>query len=110
MTVANFNPENLKDETLVSIARGDFFPEAKVVSDMADEILRLRRMCRGDSRRAQQVRRLRWAVENALVKVENLFERVSAPVMETGSIGLMLERLVDDVQDLERRVGELKEE
>ena len=107
---ANFNPDDLRDEQLVSIARGDFYPEAKTVSDMADEILRLRRWMRGDSRRSQQVRRLRWAVENALVKVEHLLERVSAPVLETGSIGAMLERLVEDVQELESRVAALPQE
>lgn len=108
--MANFNPDSLRDESLVSISRGDFYPDAKSVSEMADEVLRLRRMLRGDSRRAQQVRRLRWAMENAIVKVENLFERITAPVAETHSIGLLLERLVSDIQELERRVAEIPKE
>lgn len=70
---------DLNDNRLAAIARGDEVANAAELEDMAAELLRLRRHARGDSRRSVQVRRLRWAVENLIVKTERLLERTTAP-------------------------------
>ena len=39
---------------------------------LADEVIRNRRAMRKDSRRAEQVKKCRWVMENALAKIEAL--------------------------------------
>lgn len=105
--MAEFNSENMGDGRLARIARGEEFPNAATIGDMADEILRLRRFMRADTRRAQQIRRLRWAAENIIVKVESLAERL--PVREELVPAMtQLDSLADDVKTLSMRVSALE--
>lgn len=64
------------DEDLAAIVRGDAVPAPATVKDICEELLRLRRCARGDSRRADQIRRLRWQAETLTVKAEELTRRV----------------------------------
>lgn len=70
---------DLNDNRLAAIARGDEPTIPTEVEDMAAELLRLRRHARTDSRRSVQIRRLRWAVENLIVKTERLMDKTAPP-------------------------------
>lgn len=59
------------DEQLVEIARRGG-ATAAMVGDIAVELLAARKRSRADSRRAEQIRKLRWAAENTLAKIESL--------------------------------------
>lgn len=59
------------DDELNALAREG--PE--VVRDIAFELVRARRTLRQDSRRAEQLRKLRWSIESVHAKVEKLAER-----------------------------------
>lgn len=64
------------DDRLTDIARDGFNAEAAPTQDevkaMASELLHRRRQKRQEHRRADELRRMRWALENLLVKVEAL--------------------------------------
>lgn len=68
------------DEELADISRdgtlailgGDSEYHRSGLKDIAAELLRLRRVIRGDSRRAEQLKKLRWAVEVTLTKIEHV--------------------------------------
>lgn len=64
------------------------------IADLLDELLRYRRASRGDSRRAEQHRRMRWQLENLTEKVEELHERIAAqaPAIETETVDHVIER------------------
>lgn len=61
--------ERCSDSELLALARD---PNPRVRSAAA-ELVALRRMRRLDSRRAEQIKRMRWAVENAIAKIETFF-------------------------------------
>jgi hypothetical protein len=73
------------DEQLIEIARGaplpNTTPTLNLIQSIAAELLHHRRRARADSRRAEQVKKLRWSVENTLTKVEHL-SRVDAQLAE----------------------------
>lgn len=101
----------LNDARLAAIARGDDVATAVDIQDMAAELLRSRKLGRGDSRRSLQVRRLRWSVENLIVKVEMWFE--SAPANNEQLLGALakvcdrLRELHEDVKSLPLELEEL---
>jgi hypothetical protein len=64
------------DDQLTSIANGTRIPNThdgeKLVESMAVELIQTRRRNRADNRRAEQIKKLRWAAENTLSKIESL--------------------------------------
>ena len=98
---------DLNDNRLAQLARGDEAASAQDVSDIAAELLRLRRFHRGDSRRALQVRRMRWAVENMIIKVEHWFDAVGAVKPPTDSLLAALARVGDNLLELQKLVQSL---
>lgn len=68
--------EKLTDEQLIVAIRTNIFPPGVTVADVCDELLRMRRASRQDSREAHQLRRLRWVVENQVMKTEALLDHV----------------------------------
>lgn len=64
----------MTDDQLIAIVRGDTNNEASwtLVCSMAEQLLKHRRRARGDTRRAEQFRKLRWAVEHVTTKMEEL--------------------------------------
>lgn len=64
------------DEQLIATIRSGELADGVSLADLADELLHLRRAMRGDSRQAHQLRRLRWTVENQVMKTEALLEQV----------------------------------
>lgn len=82
--------ERCTDAELIEAARGESKPEWMTIQMqvIATELLRRRRIMRGDSRRAEQIRRMRWVLENMLVKVEALERRGDvSPLPEEDSRG-----------------------
>lgn len=84
--------ERVPDATLIDLARRSAIDEAGEIGEtipaMAAELLRRRRIMRGDSRRAEQIRRMRWVLENMLVKIEALERRGDvSPLPEEDSRG-----------------------
>lgn len=70
-------PKRATDEQLITIIRSGHLTGLGVnVADLADELLHCRRAMRADSRRAQQLRRLRWTVEACIMKVEGVHDAV----------------------------------
>lgn len=53
------------------------------MAELLDELLRFRRVARGDSRRAEQLKKMRWIAENLLAKVEALSDRASGETLNT---------------------------
>lgn len=92
----------IRDDRIAAIARGDDAATAKEISDIAHELLRARRLSRGDSRRAMQVRRLRWSVELVLLKVEHMAEAATGEHLVT-----VTDKLVGRVEELHRDVRAL---
>jgi hypothetical protein len=77
----------ISDEELVAAIKGDLLLSREQTDSVLDELLRARRLFRADSRRAEQVRRVRWAVENLLVKVERMGDRVmDEPLLESEAV------------------------
>lgn len=66
----------VSDERLSEIANGAKLETTTetgyMIVSMAVELIRARRVGRQDSRRAEQIKKLRWAVENTLGKIEAL--------------------------------------
>lgn len=66
------------DEELADIARdgtlailgGNDDHRRGGLKDIAAELIRLRRIVRGDSRRAEQLKKLRWSAETLIAKIE----------------------------------------
>lgn len=77
-------PTQVSDQMLISIARG-FSPDLETAQLMADELVARRRWARRDSRRAEQVRRMRWTVESLLRKVEEIEKRDADEMKGGGS-------------------------
>src|ERR1051325_11977003 len=65
----------LTDEEAVSAANNGQLPADVALRDVVLEVLRLRRTLRRDSRRAEQLRKLRWSIEGVHAKVEELGAR-----------------------------------
>lgn len=61
----------IPDERLAELAKVD-----DETGDIAAELLRRRKFHRAETRRSEQVRRLRWATENLIMKAEELHDRV----------------------------------
>ena len=58
----------LTDEQVLQLAQhGNAYEQV-----LADEVIRNRRAMRKDSRRAEQIKKARWLMENALAKIEAL--------------------------------------
>lgn len=95
----------LRDERLVAVARGDDVLTAQEVGDVVAELLRARRLARADGRRAMQVRRLRWQAEAITIRLETMLERM--PASDIDGVKVVLERLCDQVDALERSVRAL---
>lgn len=64
------------DDQLAAIARGQPIANTQanlaLIESMAVEIIQTRRRNRADSRSAEQIKKLRWAAENTLGKIEAL--------------------------------------
>lgn len=86
----------IPDDTLHEIVRSGR-ADREVTADVAHELIRARNRLRGDSRRAEQIRRARWVLENGLVKIEELskFELSEDRVAE--AIARFVESLEDPV-------------
>lgn len=69
----------ITEERLVEIARDGFDsdvpPTEAEIKAIADEVLYRRRRSRKDTRRAEEVKRLRWITETLVSKVEGLEAR-----------------------------------
>lgn len=67
---------SLANDRIAQIAVNAFTASSPVtqaeISAVCDELLYRRRQSRHDSRRAQQIKRLRWLVETLITKVESL--------------------------------------
>lgn len=72
---------------IVGTGRAD---QATII-DVAHELLRARKRLRGDSRRAEQIRRTRWILENALSKIEDLSKFELSEDRVAGEISQFLE-------------------
>jgi len=59
------------DDDLRAVIEGNPDPRARLA---AEELLELRSARRRDSRRAEQVRRLRWTIENSIMKIEEFMD------------------------------------
>lgn len=73
--------ERCTDDDLRAVVASNPDPRARTA---AAELLAIRAERRADSRRAQQLKRVRWVAENLLTKVEGLGERWGAEGMATG--------------------------
>jgi hypothetical protein len=67
---------NIPDEALIEIIKGDRTVTTVELEELADELLKKRRILRRDSRRAEELRRLRWSCELLIQKVEKIPERI----------------------------------
>lgn len=62
----------LSEQELIVAVRDGILPEGISIKDVCDEVRRLRRALRGQDRRAEQVRKLRWTGELLLTKIDEL--------------------------------------
>lgn len=76
--IKSTDPRNQKisDEDLAAVIRGERQFDRVGATQIAEELLRYRRAARGDSRRAEQFRRLRWQAENLTEKCEEFLRRI----------------------------------
>jgi len=77
----------VSDEQLIAIARGELDPIPEFCKSMADQLLKHRRRLRHDSRRAEQIKKLRWGIEHILSKMEHLTIAVRAEEKEEQADG-----------------------
>lgn len=66
------------DEELIGFARGDSKATQDLVQSIAGELIAARRILRGDSRTAEQVRRLRYVLEAIPKRLEELAGQIKA--------------------------------
>lgn len=92
--------DGIRDERLAAVARGDDVLAIGEAGDVAAELLRLRRMNRSDSRRAMQIRRLRWQAELVAIRVESLLERLPATALESVALSSIIGKLCARADEL----------
>lgn len=66
----------LSDEELAAVAGGAPLPSGVSLADVAHDFHRLRKVMRGETRRSEQLRKLRWSIENATRDFETKSELV----------------------------------
>ena len=62
----------LTDPELAEVVRTGVMPRDAILQDLAFELVRARQRLRGESRKAEQLRKLRWNVEHLLTKIEEI--------------------------------------
>lgn len=79
----------MTDEQIIAIVRGDLLPNNdhtwSLIRSMAEQLLKHRRRARGDSRRGEQFRKLRWSVEHVMTKMEELTRAAQLEDRQLGS-------------------------
>lgn len=89
----------LTDEEAIAASQTGELPAGVALRDVALEVIRLRKTVRKDSRRAEQLRKLRWAVEGVHAKIEDLGNRERVETETAEQIAQWIEGYEDEPID-----------